>query len=103
MSALFARHPFGGFQLDLNGLKQIAFQKDEKTILTDLPILNVYLLSLDIVFTFLITVFNLILAHTLISTQSRKVVGFQIAVRVMSSTSVVGTHLNCLEKSRQFK
>ena len=29
---IVCRHPFGGFQLDLNGLKQIPFQKDEETI-----------------------------------------------------------------------
>ena len=54
------------------------------------------------------TVFDLITAHTPISTQSRNSVGFRLQpvyffLYVFIKAYVVGTHLNCIDLSIQFK
>ena len=55
-----------------------------------------------------ITVFDQITAHTPISTQSRNSVVFRLQpvyffVYFFTKAYVVGTHLNCIDKSMQFK
>ena len=54
------------------------------------------------------TVFNLITAHTPISTQSRNSIVFRLQpvyffLYFFTKAYVVGTHLNCIDKSTQFK
>ena len=54
------------------------------------------------------TVFDLITAHTPISAQSRNSVVFRLQpvyffLYFFTKAYVVGTHLNCIEKSMQFK
>ena len=56
----------------------------------------------------LITVFDLITAHTPISAQSRNSVDFRLQpvyffLYFFTKAYVVGTHLNCIDKSMQFK
>ena len=55
-----------------------------------------------------LTVFDLITAHTPISTQSRNSVVFRLQpvyffLYFFTKAYVVGTHLNCIDKSMQFK
>ena len=57
---------------------------------------------------FSITVFDLITAHTPISAQSRNSVVFRLQpvyffLYFFTKAYVVGTHLNCIDKSMQFK
>ena len=54
------------------------------------------------------TVFDLITAHTPIRAQSRNSVGFRLQpvyffLYFFTKAYVVGTHLNCIDKSMQFK
>ena len=57
---------------------------------------------------FFITVFDLITAHTPISAQSRNSVVFRLQpvyffLYFFTKAYFVGTHLNCIDKSMQFK
>ena len=65
-------------------------------------------LSIKIRATLLLTIFNLITAHTPISAQSRNSVVFRLQpvyffLYFFTKAYVVGTHLNCIDKSMQFK